>query len=71
MDQPGQPMLIKGYAGHRLYRPATGAYLTRDDLMTPGESGENFVVIDADSGNEVTASYRPIIVQLRTIIAEH
>jgi polyhydroxyalkanoate synthesis regulator protein len=63
MDQPGQPVLIKRYAGQRLYRPAAGTYLTRSDLMTMAKNGENFVVIDADTGNDVTASYHPIIVE--------
>jgi polyhydroxyalkanoate synthesis regulator protein len=63
MDQPGQPVLIRRYAGRRLYRPATGTYLTRDDLTAMAKNGENFVIIDADTRDDVTHSYRPIIVE--------
>ena len=63
MDHPGQPVLIKRYAGQRLYRPATGTYLTRGDLMTMAKNGENFVVIDAGTGDHVTSLYHPIIVE--------
>ena len=56
-------MLIRRYAGRRLYGPATGAYLKRDDLITMAKSGAKFVVIDADTGDDVTSSYRPIIVE--------
>jgi polyhydroxyalkanoate synthesis regulator protein len=63
MDQPGQPVLIRRYAGRRLYRPATGTYLTRDDLIAMAKNGENFVIIDADTQDDVTHSYRPIIVE--------
>jgi polyhydroxyalkanoate synthesis regulator protein len=59
MDQPGQPVLVKRYAGQRLYRPATGTYLTRGDLMTMAKSGEKFVVIDAHTLNDVTSLYLP------------
>jgi polyhydroxyalkanoate synthesis regulator protein len=63
MDQPGQPVLIKRYAGQRLYRPAISTYLTRGDLMTMAKNDEKFVVIDADTGNDVTSWYHPIIVE--------
>jgi polyhydroxyalkanoate synthesis regulator protein len=64
MDQPGQPIVIKRYAGQRLYRPATSTYLTRGDLMTMAKNGEKFVVIDAGTENDVTALYyHPIIVE--------
>jgi hypothetical protein len=58
-----RPALVKRYAGRRLYRPAVGAYLTRKDLMTMAKNGEDFVVIDADTQEDVTRSYRPIIVE--------
>ena len=58
-----RPLVVKRYAGRRLYGPATGAYLTREDLMTMAASGEPFVVIDADTQEDVTLSYRPIIVE--------
>ena len=48
IDQPGQPVLVKKYAGQRLYRPATSTYLTRGDLIAMANNGEKFVVIDAE-----------------------
>ena len=63
MGELARPVLVKRYAGRRLYGPATGAYLTRDDLMTMAENGEKFVVIDVDTGDDVTHSYHPIIVE--------
>jgi hypothetical protein len=58
-----RPVCVKRYAGLRLYRPATGAYLTREDLMTMANNDEEFVVIDADTHQDVTPSYRPIIIE--------
>ena len=63
MDPPGQPALIKRYAGQRLYRPATSTYLTRGDLMTMAKNREKFVVIDAHTKDDVTSLYHPIIVE--------
>ena len=63
MDQPGQPILVKRYARQRLYRPATAAYLTRDDLVTAAKSGEKFVVIDAHTRDDVTPVYQPITLE--------
>jgi len=55
-------LLIKRYGGRRLCGPATSAYLTRDDLIAMAKSGEKFVVIDTDTGDDVTSSYHPILV---------
>jgi polyhydroxyalkanoate synthesis regulator protein len=63
MDQPRQPVLVKRYAGQRLYRPATSTYLTRGDLMAMAKNGDKFVVIDADSRDDVTLTYHPIIIE--------
>ena len=63
MGELERPVLVKRYAGRRLYRPATGAYLTRDDLITMAKNGEKFVVTDADTQDDVTHSYHPIIVE--------
>ena len=63
MGEWERPVLVKRYAGRRLYRPATSAYLTRDDLITMAKNGEKFVVIDADTRDDVTRSYHPIIVE--------
>ena len=63
MDQPGQPTLLKRYAGQRLYRPATSTYLTRGDLMTMAKNGKKFVVINAHTHDDVTSLYQPIMVE--------
>jgi polyhydroxyalkanoate synthesis regulator protein len=63
MDQAVQPVLVKRYAGQRLYRPATGTYLTRGDLIAMAKATERFVVIDADTRDDVTLVYLPIIVE--------
>lgn len=61
MDHPGPPVLIKRYAGQRLYRPATRTYLTRGDLITMAKNGAKFVVIDTHTRDDVTSLYHPII----------
>jgi polyhydroxyalkanoate synthesis regulator protein len=63
MGKSERPVLVKRYAGRRLYGPAASTYLTRDDLITMAKNGEKFVVIDVDTGDDVTYSYHPIIVE--------
>ncbi len=59
--EPSMP--VKKYANERLYRPAPGAYLAREDLIAMVKRGEKFVVIDAPSATNCTLSFRPIIVE--------
>jgi len=63
MGESERPVLVKRYAGRRLYGPAASTYLTRDDLITMAKNGEKFVVIDVDTGDDVTYAYHPIIVE--------
>jgi polyhydroxyalkanoate synthesis regulator protein len=63
MDLPGPPAFVKRYAGQRLYRPATGTYLTRGDLITMAKNRGKFVVIDTHTQDDVTSLYHPIIVE--------
>jgi polyhydroxyalkanoate synthesis repressor PhaR len=51
----GQSVTIKRYAGHRLYDTAHGSYVTLGDLAGLVEEQEDFVVIDAQSGEDITA----------------
>ena len=44
MTEAGTPLLVKRYAGKRLYDPAAAAYLTLDDLAQRVESDEDFIV---------------------------
>jgi polyhydroxyalkanoate synthesis repressor PhaR len=49
-----EPVIIKQYAGRRLYNPAAGNYLTIDDLGAMVEDEEEFVVYDAKTGEDIT-----------------
>lgn len=45
---------IKKYANRRLYNTATSSYVTLDTLCEMVRSGEDFVVVDAKSGEDIT-----------------
>ncbi len=51
-----QPTVIKKYANRRLYHTGTSTYVTLDDLASMVKGGEDFVVFDAKSGDEITRS---------------
>lgn len=51
-----KPVVVKKYANRRLYNTATSAYVTLDDLSTMVKEGEDFVVFDAKSGEDITRS---------------
>jgi len=55
-QQPSQPVTIKKYANRRLYNTGTSAYVTLEDLAAMVKSGEDFVVYDAKSGDDITRS---------------
>jgi len=55
-QQPSQPITIKKYANRRLYNTGTSAYVTLEDLAAMVKSGEDFVVYDAKSGDDITRS---------------
>lgn len=46
--------VIKKYANRRLYHTGTSAYVTLDDLADMVRHGEEFVVQDAKSGEDIT-----------------
>ncbi|WP_375462679.1 polyhydroxyalkanoate synthesis repressor PhaR [uncultured Methylobacterium sp.] len=48
--------VIKKYANRRLYHTGTSTYVTLEDLSTMVQSGEDFVVYDARSGDDITRS---------------
>jgi len=48
------PITIKKYANRRLYNTATSSYVTLDHLATMVKEGEDFVVYDAKSGEDIT-----------------
>jgi polyhydroxyalkanoate synthesis repressor PhaR len=51
-----QPTVIKKYANRRLYHTGTSTYVTLEDLAGMVRGGEDFVVFDAKSGEEITRS---------------
>src|SRR3954467_15890431 len=51
-----QPTVIKKYANRRLYHTGTSTYVTLEDLATMVRQGEDFVVFDAKSGDDLTRS---------------
>jgi polyhydroxyalkanoate synthesis repressor PhaR len=49
-----QPTVIKKYANRRLYHTGTSTYVTLEDLAGMVKNGEDFVVTDAKSGEDIT-----------------
>src|SRR5918997_5294002 len=50
------PTIIKKYANRRLYHTGTSTYVTLEDLGQMVRKGEDFVVYDAKSGEDITRS---------------
>jgi polyhydroxyalkanoate synthesis repressor PhaR len=50
------PTVIKKYANRRLYHTGTSTYVTLEDLSHMLRAGEDFVVHDARSGEDLTRS---------------
>ena len=50
------PTTIKKYANRRLYHMGTSTYVTLEDLAGMVRRGEDFVVTDAKSGEDITRS---------------
>jgi polyhydroxyalkanoate synthesis repressor PhaR len=66
MTEAGTPLIIKRYAGTRLYDPAAGAYLTLADLAQWVEDDEDLIVTEAETGEDITRSVlKQIIVERR------
>ncbi|MGL4728116.1 MAG: polyhydroxyalkanoate synthesis repressor PhaR [Bosea sp. (in: a-proteobacteria)] len=56
MSKEKQPVVIKKYANRRLYHTGTSSYVTLEDLSELVRGGEDFVVYDAKTGDEITRS---------------
>ncbi|HEU6441397.1 MAG TPA: polyhydroxyalkanoate synthesis repressor PhaR [Microvirga sp.] len=56
-----KPTIIKKYANRRLYHTGTSAYVTLEDLAGMVRQGEDFVVYDAKSGEDIT---RTVLAQI-------
>jgi polyhydroxyalkanoate synthesis regulator protein len=53
MQTQQQPILIKRYAGSRLYDPAAARYVTLEQLRRWQAQGVSFTVIDAGTGADI------------------
>jgi polyhydroxyalkanoate synthesis repressor PhaR len=51
-----QPTTIKKYANRRLYNTGTSTYVTLEDLASMVKDGEDFLVYDAKTGDDITRS---------------
>jgi polyhydroxyalkanoate synthesis repressor PhaR len=56
MADAKEPVTIKKYANRRLYNTGTSTYVTLEDLAAMVKGGEDFVVFDAKSGDDITRS---------------
>ena len=56
MAKSDQPTTIKKYANRRLYNTGTSTYVTLEDLAAMVKNGEDFLVYDAKSGDDITRS---------------
>src|SRR4051812_15258112 len=56
MAKSDDPIKIKKYANRRLYNTGTSTYVTLEDLAVMVKAGEDFVVYDAKSGEDITRS---------------
>jgi len=50
------PVTIKKYANRRLYNTGTSTYVTLEDLASMVKAGEDFLVYDAKTGDDITRS---------------
>ena len=53
-ENTGEPIVIKKYANRRLYNTAKSTYVTLDHLAQMVRDGQDFVVNDAKSGDDIT-----------------
>jgi polyhydroxyalkanoate synthesis repressor PhaR len=56
MNKTDDPIVIKKYANRRLYNTGTSTYVTLEDLATMVKDGENFIVYDAKTNEDITRS---------------
>jgi polyhydroxyalkanoate synthesis repressor PhaR len=61
MAKSDEPVIIKKYANRRLYNTGTSTYVTLEDLATMVKGGEDFIVHDAKTGEDIT---RQVLAQI-------
>lgn len=54
MTQEKDPIVIKKYANRRLYNTGSSTYVTLEDLAAMVKSGDDFVVQEAKTGEDIT-----------------
>lgn len=59
--QNEQPVIIKKYANRRLYDTGTSAYITLEDLCQRVKDGQEFIVLDAKTNQDLT---RQVLTQI-------
>src|SRR6516165_7037813 len=60
-NKTDEPVIIKKYANRRLYNTGTSTYVTLEDLATMVKNGEDFVVYDAKTSEDIT---RTVLAQI-------
>ena len=61
MSDKKDPTIVKKYANRRLYNTGTSTYVTLDDLADMVRRGEDFKVVDAKTGDDLT---RTVLTQI-------
>src|SRR5258708_4016292 len=61
MAKSEEPVVIKKYANRRLYNTGTSTYVTLEDLAGMVKNGEDFIVYDGNTGEDIT---RPVLTQI-------
>jgi polyhydroxyalkanoate synthesis repressor PhaR len=61
MAKSDEPITIKKYANRRLYNTGTSTYVTLEDLASMVKAGEDFLVHDAKTGEDIT---RQVLAQI-------
>ena len=56
MAKDKTPITIKKYANRRLYKTGTSTYVTLEDLAAMLKNDDDFVVVDAKTGEDITRS---------------
>jgi polyhydroxyalkanoate synthesis repressor PhaR len=54
MTKSAHPITIKKYANRRLYNMGTSTYVTLEDIAAMVKGGEDFIVHDAKTGEDIT-----------------
>jgi polyhydroxyalkanoate synthesis repressor PhaR len=67
MPRPEEPIVIRKYPNRRLCDTGTGADVILEDLADMVRQGEDFVVYDAKSGEDITRSVLTQIIFTQTV----